>query len=201
MLWAAVLLLQAAPLQMVTRFLPLPQPGKVYEVQLRAKGGTPPYTWSAKLPGGLQLDANTGRLYGRVPEHFSMQVHVSDSSTPPVEITRLLTASAGPPLEMDWRPPPVLSGDRLSGGVRVGNGTGQSITLTVIAVAVNEIGKAFALRYDHEDLQPEAATPDLQFSVTLPPGRYTVHVDAVAEITQRNQIYRDRLEQPGLVIP
>lgn len=201
MLWAAALLLQIAPLQMVTRFLPLPQPGQWYEVQLRATGGTPPYTWSAKLPVGLQLDASTGRLFGRAPAHFSLEVHVSDRSTPPVEIARLLTASAGPPLALAWRPPPQVAGEEISGGLRVGNGTGQTITLTVIAVAVNEIGKAFALRYDHENLAPEAATPDLRFEVTLPPGRYTVHVDAVAEIPQRNQIYRDHLEQPGLVIP
>lgn len=204
MLWAAALVLQVAslqPLQMVTRYLPLPQPGQWYEVQLQATGGKPPYAWTAKLPPGLHLDGNTGRLYGQAPAHFNLEVHVRDSSAPPVEITRLLPAGTGPPLDLSWRPLPGLRGEQLSGGVRVGNGTGQSVTLTVIVVAVNEIGKAFALRYDHEDLLPQAATPDLHFTATLPPGHYTVHVDAVAEIPARNEIYRDRLEQPGLVIP
>lgn len=201
MLWAAVLLLQVAPLQILTRFLPLPEAGKPYAVQLRATGGVPPYRWSAdKLPSGLQLDAATGELSGQPPAPFSVVIHVRDSAAPAAELTRLLTASAGPPLDLEWRPPPVGGSGQVSGGVQVGNGTGKIITLTVIAVAVNEIGKAFALRYDHEQLAPDAATPDLQFTVALPPGHYTVHVDAVAEIPEFGEIYRDRLERPGIVV-
>jgi hypothetical protein len=70
----------------------------------------------------------------------------------------------------------------------------------VIVVAVNEIGKAFALRYEHLTLPKGAETPDLKFDSSLPLGQYTLHADAVGEVPAKNAIYRDRREIPGLVI-
>jgi hypothetical protein len=84
--------------------------------------------------------------------------------------------------------------------VRVSNGSKDNYDVTVIVVAVNQFGKAFALRYEHLSLAPQTETPDLSFNSTLPLGSYTVHVDAVAEVPSKGEIYRQRLEQEGIAI-
>jgi len=78
--------------------------------------------------------------------------------------------------------------------VTVTDGTNTDFDLTVIVVAVNEIGKAFALRYEHLDLKANAAPSEIDFSSSVPRGAYVVHVDAVAEVPSKNAIYRQRLQ-------
>ncbi|MGC2111880.1 MAG: putative Ig domain-containing protein [Candidatus Korobacteraceae bacterium] len=55
-------------------------------VTMQARGGVPPYTWSATLPGSLTIDAGTGVISGCPTDNESgtMMVQVSDSgpSTP-----------------------------------------------------------------------------------------------------------------------
>jgi len=54
-------------LSIQTQFLPDAPKDIVYNVTLAGKGGLPDYTWTLKnglLPDGLQLDAQTGRIYG-----------------------------------------------------------------------------------------------------------------------------------------
>lgn len=206
----ALLLWQTPLFQIRTTHLPLQVAGQPYRVQLQAEGGTPPYQWTALNPGlppGLQLDAATGLISGALPSArpFSVLVEVADSATPPLQITRLLRTSAGPPITLRWSQPLTVSsagaGGRLSGAVTVGNGLGAAASLTVIVTAVNANGKAFALRYDHETLAPKAATSALAFSVALPPGQYVVHVDAAAEVAASGAVYRNRLQQSGLTVP
>lgn len=207
---AAVLLtvalaLLAPPFQILTTHLPLPVAGKPYFVQLRAEGGTPPYQWvllSGRLPPGLALDVDKGIIAG-VPSYskpFSITIQVTDSSQPPLAQTRLLPASAGPPLTLRWTTPPTLAADTLTGAVRAESNAGAPASLTVIVTAVDEHGKAFALRYDHEPLGDGAATPALAFSQTLPPGTYTLNADAVAEVAP-GVIYRVHEAQAGFTIP
>ena len=195
----------APPFQILTTHLPLPVAGQPYLVQLRVAGGTPPFQWvllQGGLPPGLALDVDRGVIAG-VPATsapFSVVVQVTDSSQPPLALTRLLPADAAAPLALSWTTTPALADATLSGAVRAANDAGAAATVTVIVVAVNERGKAFALRDDHERLANGAATPALAFSEALPPGAYTLHADAVAEVSP-GVIYRDHLEQAGLSVP
>jgi len=195
----------APPFQILTTHLPLPVAGQPYVVQLRVAGGTPPYQWvllQGGLPPGLALDVDRGVIAG-VPATsapFTVVMQVTDSAQPPLALTRLLPAAAAAPLVLSWTTTPALADATLSGAVRAANAAGAAATVTVIVEVVNERGKAFALRYDHERLADGAATPALAFSEALPPGTYTLHADAVAEVSP-GVIYRDRLEHAGLSIP
>jgi len=66
----------------------------------------------------------------------------------------------------------------------------------VIVVAVNEIGKAFALGYQRFDLQPNNKDVEIKFGSTLPRGQYVIHADAIAEVPGKRAIYRSRLQTP-----
>lgn len=195
----------ARAFQIITANLPLPEAGKPYSVQLRAVGGRPPYRWSVPtgaLPLGLNLDPGSGAISGTPQSNneFSVLVQVTDSSSPPLYQTKLLVASAEAPLTVRWTAVPQIALSNIVGGVRVKNGTRDVVDMTVIVVAVNEIGKAFALRYEHLNLASGAETPDLQFNSRLPLGQYTVHADAVGEVAAKKAIYRDRRELGGLVV-
>jgi hypothetical protein len=189
----------------VTPNLPLAEAGEKYEIKLRAIGGVPPYRWSIQatpLPPGLSLNVSTGLISG-IPEssdEFSVLVQVTDSADPPGTHSKLLVASEGAPLSVRWTVRPHITAANIIGAVRVENGGNDSVDLTVIVVAVNEIGKAFALRYEHLNLAPGKETPDLKFDSSLPPGQYTAHADAVGEVAAKKAIYRDRREQDGLVV-
>lgn len=191
--------------QILTPNLPVPVARTNYEVELKAVGGKPPYHWTIQgnpLPAGLALDENRGVIAGLpVTNHeFSVVVQVSDSSEPRLVVAKLLVASAGAPLTVRWTVPPHVIAGNLSGAVRVSNASKDLMDMTVIVVAVNELGKAFALRYERLNLAPGTETPDLQFDSALPLGQYTAHVDAVGEVAQKKAIYRDRREQGGLVV-
>lgn len=197
-------LLVAPPFQILTTHLPPPVQGRPYYVPLQAKGGTPPFQWvilDGRLPPGLALDVNKGIIAG-VPANakpFSITIQVTDSSSPPLAETRLLPSSKTAPLALDWATAPTLSGATLTGAVHAQNAAGADATVTVIVVAVNERGKAFALRYARAPLADGAATPELTFSQALPPGTYTLNADAVAEIAP-GVIYRQHLERSGFEI-
>jgi len=194
------------PLQITTAKLPVPEATQKYEVQLKAEGGLPPYRWSLApsskpLPRGLALQENTGILYGRPDSReFSILVQVQDSSEPPVTVVKQLVTATAAPLTIQWTIRPHLAGSNLSGGLRVSNGTKDTVQLTIIVVAVNEIGKAFALRYEHLSLPAGSETPNLTFTSSLPLGSYVVHADAIGEVAAKNAIYRDRREQEGIIV-
>ena len=192
-------------LQILTPALPAPVAGEKYQIQLRAMGGTPPYYWSAPttpLPDGLTLDPNTGRITG-IPEssdEFSILVQVSDSANPPLTHTKLLLATEGAPLTVRWTVRPHIVASNIAGAVRVTNGSKDRMDMTVIVMAVNEYGRATALRYERLNLAPGKETPDLTFQVALPLGQYVAHVDAVGEVPEKKAIYRDRREVEGLIV-
>jgi len=71
----------------------------------------------------------------------------------------------------------------------------------VIVVAVNEIGKAFALGYQHFDLLPKTKEQEIPFESQLPGGRYTVRVDAVGEVSAKNRIYRAARQAGPFQVP
>lgn len=189
-----------AAVVIVTDTLPEPVAHTPYYFQLVARGGTPPYTWqvvNGKLPPGLHLQSTTGVVNG-VPvaaTQLAITVRVTDSAEPAHTATRGLRITAAPALQMAWRRRPVLENDGIYGEVKVGNPSKDAYDLTFIIVAVNQIGKAFALGYQRFTLEPreEQAIP---FGSTLPLGSYIVHADAVGEVAATNVIRRAQLQTP-----
>jgi len=193
------------PFQIVTSNLPSAEIGVEYKAEIRVVGGKPPYRWTVlqqSLPAGLALDSTRGVIFGtpQSDTQFSALMQVSDSSEPPLTMTKLLVTNPGPVLAIRWTDRPHLSLDHLAGAARVKNGSKDDVDLTVIVVAVNEYGKAFALGYEHLTVPRGAETPDLKFDSSLPLGQYTLHADAVAEVPAKNTIYRDRREVQGFLV-
>jgi hypothetical protein len=193
------------PFQIVTSNLPPPEIGVEYKAEMRVVGGKPPYQWTIlqqSLPHGLTLDSARGVIFGtpQSDAQFSVLVQVSDSSEPPLTITKLMVSNPGPLLAIRWTDRPHISLDHMAGAVRVKNGSKDDVDLVVIVVAVNEYGKAFALRYERLTLPKGVETPDLKFDSSLPLGQYTLNVDAVGEVPAKNAIYRDRREIPGMIV-
>jgi len=193
-------------LQIITPALPAPVAGENYDVQLRAIGGHPPYRWAIEggkaLPPGLTLDSNSGRIAGtpQSSDEFSVLVEVADSAEPPLTHRKLLVAQSGAPLTVRWTVRPHIVANNIAGAVRVANGSHDTVDMTVIVMAVNENGRATALRYERLNLPPGKETPDLSFDVSLPVGEYVAHVDAVGEVAEKKAIYRDRREVDGLIV-
>ena len=189
-----------AQLLIVTDTLPQPVAHTPYTAQLMAQGGTPSYSWSiekGKLPPGLHLDPKAGTLSGvpEAPAELTFTLRVTDSAEPPATASRELKVRAVPALQLEWQRQPVLENDGIYGEVQVGNPIKDPYDLTFIIVAVNEIGKAFALGYQHFTLRPQA-TQAIPFGASLPLGSYIVHADAVGEIAAKDIIRRARLQTP-----
>lgn len=190
----------SAPVAIVTDTVPQSVVHVPYHFQLAAQGGTAPYTWSiekGKLPGGLQLQADTGFIYGTptTSSKLTLTVRVTDSAEPPHTASREITVTSVPALQLEWQRHPVLENDGIYGQVKVGNPSEDPYDLTFIIVAVNEIGKAFALGYQHFTLRPQA-TQEIPFGSSLPLGTYIVHADAVGEIATKDIIRRSQLQTP-----
>lgn len=103
--------------------------------------------------------------------------------------------TSAPALQMEWQREPVLENDGIYGEVKVGNPSKDPYDLTFIIVAVNQIGKAFALGYQHFTLQPQT-TQAIPFGSSLPLGAYIVHADAVGEVPEKDVIRRAQLQTP-----
>lgn len=185
-------------LEITTDSLPHATLHQNYFFELKARGGTVPLRWEVAggaLPPGLTLDAASGRIAGLpgAAGEYRFRVNVTGAAQPPQTATREFVLRVVAALTMEWRAYPRVQGDNaIRGSVVVTNGTGDVFDLTFIVVAVDGIGKAWALGYQHFPLAPESVSPTLEFGSTLPAGRYVVHADAVAEVPSRNAIYRAR---------
>lgn len=191
------------PLELVTDSLPTLVTGFSYRERLEARGGSSPLQWdvvSGSLPAGLELNATSGVVAG-TPTHvgaFRFTVRVTDAGDPPQSRMRTLAGTAVPPLAVDWKHDPQTKESGIYGSVEVSNNTQDEVDLTVIVLAVNEYGKAFALGYQHFVLEIETISPEILFGFRLPRGDYVVHVDAVAEVARKNNIHRARRQQGPL---
>ena len=187
-------------LDIVTDVLPEAVAHQPYHFQLVARGGTPPYTWSVvagRLPAGLHLDEQAGTISGtsHATERLALTVIATDSAEPPHHARREVRTRAVAPLQMEWKRRPALENDGIYGEVKVANPSKDPYDLTFIIVAVNQIGKAFALGYQHFTLSPQA-TQAIPFGSSLPLGSYIVHADAVGEVAAKDVIRRARLQTP-----
>ncbi len=172
-----------------------------YEFQLQAQGGLPPYRWAVKqgdLPPGLAL-SETGALTGTPTKagEFPVVVIVTDSSSPGYQRTQAFIFRVTVPLMAEWGRPPKVVGPRVEGSIKVSNQENHDFDLTLIALAVNEIGRATAIGYQHFTLKSGTMSFEIPFGERLPRGAYDIHVDVVAEVPETNTIHRTRLVSSG----
>lgn len=210
---AAILLLaitgavcqQSEPLRILTKKLPTGSLWTEYGanggqgVRVQATGGVPPYHWrviNGTLPHGIKLQEH-GEITG-VPDdrgaHFTLEVR--DSNNPPAQAQRPTALLVEVPLSTDWNRKAQVNGQRIDGSVKVSNRTGRDFDLTFIVLAVNDIGRATAIGYQHFPLKANTRDFQLPFGENLSPGNYVVNVDLVAEEPISNKIFRERLVTP-----
>ena len=180
-----------------TESLPQAALAHAYRVRLEATGGVPPLHWSlsaGSLPDGLELE-DSGIISGTATRigNFRFSLTVTDSDKPSHSASGEFLIRVVMPLRLEWSRYPTVLDNRIDGAVKVSNGSGEDFDFTLIAVAVNEIGKAFALGYQHFDLRTNTSGLEIPFGSQLPQGSYVVHVDAVGEVPSRSAIYRQRL--------
>ncbi len=190
------------PLAILDQSLPPLHAGIDARIPFHASGGVPPYHWSVTagdLPPGVALDP-AGFLFGRPskPGDFAFTLTLTDSAQPAYSISKEFRTQVTATLLLEWLRQPQVQGTEINGSVQVSNGTkDDDFDLTVIIVAVNEIGRATALGYQHMTLKAGVINFQVPFGSTLPAGAYVVHADAVAEIPARNTILRQRLQTPA----
>lgn len=189
-----------AALTLLTERLPKAVLRSRYNFELKAQGGTEPRQWKiaeGALPPGLELSPS-GMLSGTptATGEYRFRALVADSSSRPQKQARWLVLRVVAPLTIGWKRPPQRRDDQILGAVEVSNATDDDFDLTVIVVAVNEVGKAFAVGYQNFTLSHQTANLQIEFGSSLPRGAYIVHADAVAEIAEKNLIHRSRLQTP-----
>ena len=191
----------AGPLAITTTSLPEATTHQQYEARLQATGGVAPLHWeivTGKLPKGLELNEDTGVISGTTEEtgDFQVTIALTDSGVPPHRTTKDFKLTAVGGLSLQWNVFPRVNNDQITGSITVANGAKDPFDLTVIVVAVNEVGKAFALGYERFDLKPDNKDVEIKFGSTLPRGQYVIHADAIADVPTRSKIYRNRLQTP-----
>ena len=185
-----------APLTIFTTSLPATTAGANFRCRIAVNGGAQPYTWQVldgKLPPGLKLNATQGTITGSptTPGEYGFSVAVADSSVPVNRVERAYKIVVTAALGIEWKQPPAVHGDKIEGSMIVTNYTERDFTLTVIVMAVNEIGRATALGYQEFTLH-SSGEQVIPFGASPGPGSYIVHADAVAEVAKTNSIYRAR---------
>lgn len=192
-LLAPILVCAQDALTLATSSLPSATAGTHYEAPLQAQGGVTPYTWSlasgSKLPPGLHLHPHSGRITGTptTAGEFHLTLLLSDVNAPPAHAQRDFTLTVLAGLTVEWRNAPHVSGTWISGSLLVANQTGQPANLTVVIVAVNQIGRATALGYQHFTIQPNSQQ-EIPFGANPGPGQYTVRADAVASFGSKRSL-------------
>lgn len=186
---------QIAPLTIVTDSLPATTVGSDYHFTFQANGGSRAYRWglaaNRQLPAGIRLREDTGELSATpsAPGEYRFTVMLSDLSDPSLRVQREFTLVVTAGLSVDWKEVPKVNGTKLGGSVVVSNHTDHAVLLTVVVVAVNQIGRATTLGYQHFSL-PSQAEQVIPFGSSPGPGTYFVRADAVAERKSSKSIRR-----------
>ena len=120
--------------------------------------------------------------------HFA--VAVNDSSIPQLQAQREFTIRVIEGLTIDWQEPPQVHGNMIRGSAIVTNETPQELSLTVVIVAVNDIGRATALGYQHFKIPANETSAVIPFGSSPGAGTYYVRADAVAHYSGHHSVYR-----------
>jgi hypothetical protein len=176
--------------------------GENFNLPLVAQGGFPPYTWSriqGNLPPGLKLQPHKGVISGvpTTPGEYHFTLAVTDSNIPHQQVQRDFTIVVIAGLTIDWKQPPRVQGNTISGSAVVYNQSGHALDITVIIVAVNNIGRATALGYQHFNLAAQTESPVIPFGSSPGLGTYTVRVDAAAHRKSGHHIFRASKQTPS----
>ena len=169
-----------------------------YTFRIRAEYGIEPYHWQlfGTLPQGLRLeDRGQFELIG-VPQEVrqtEFTVQVTDSDNPVKRQQKNFILHVETPLSAEWGRKAQVNGQRIDGSIKVSNRTGRDFDATLIVLAVNEIGRATAIGYQHFTLKQNTRDLNIPFGETLSRGDYTVSVDVVGEEPVSNRIFRARL--------
>ena len=177
--------------------LPKPALWESYYFRLPAAGGTGVYHWrvlSGSLPGELKL-TDDGELSGTPQEtgQFDFVLELTDSDNPPHQLQKKFTLLLETPLTVEWSRAAKVTGQRIDGSVKVSNHTGRDFDLTLVVLAVNDVGRATAIGYQRFPLKKKTRDLEIPFGETLSWGNYQVNVDVVGEEPVGNHIYRARL--------
>lgn len=180
-----------------TKALPRALLWEPYIARLQASGGTEPYHWrvvDSSLPRTLWL-SDEGIFTGGLnqPGEFQFTVLDQDNSKPPKQAKQKLVLKTETPLTADWSRKAQVSGQRIDGAIKVSNHTGRDFDLTFIVLAVNDIGRATAIGYQHFPLKKNTVDMEIPFGETLSSGNYAVNVDVVGEEPLSKRIFRARL--------
>lgn len=168
-----------------------------YSHPLDANGGVRPYRWtlaSGPLPHGMELRAD-GEVHG-TPDDAALAeftAAVRDNNSPPQQQVKKFILRVEKPLAVEWDRTARVKGQRIDGSVKVSNRTGRDFDLTVVVLAVNEIGRATAIGYQHFPLKKQTRDLQIPFGDNLSRGDYSVNVDVVGEEPISNRIFRARL--------
>ncbi len=198
LLFAAVCALAQQPLTISDKEnLPAASLWEPYRHTLEASGGIQPHHWSllsGSLPHALELH-DDGEIAGKTDESgkFEITLLVRDSNNPPNEIKKKFVLSVETPFTAEWDHIAQVNGQRIEGSVKVSNRTGRDFDLTFIVLAVNEIGRATAIGYQHFPLKKDTRDFNIPFGETVSRGVYVVNVDVVGEEPVSNRIFRARL--------
>jgi len=180
-----------------TKTLPKPLLWEPYTARLHASGGTEPYHWrviDSSLPRTVRL-SDAGTISGDLNEsgEFQFTALVRDNSNPPKHAKQKLILRTETPLTADWSRKVQVSGQRIDGSIKVSNHSGRDFDLTFIVLAVNDIGRATTIGYQHFPLKKSTMDMEIPFGETLSTGNYAVNVDVVGEEPISKQIFRARL--------
>ena len=125
---------------------------------------------------------------------------VSAEEQKPADAKAGKTAQTKAAPALAWAAEPKLEVASISGSLAVSNETDADLDETVLVVAVNEIGKAFAIGYQHFTLQSHKVNVSVPFGLKLPPGRYLVHADAISEILSNRKVFHFGLQTPATFV-
>lgn len=169
--------------------------GQNYTLPLTVTGGTQPYTWALAggvLPPGCRLQPHKGNVtcVPTTPGDYRFTIVVADTSIPKHQVQRDLTIHVIAGLTIEWQEPPKVQGTTIAGSAIVANQTADEFDLTVVIVAVNDIGRATTLGYQHLRLGGQTTTPVIPFGSAPGPGTYYVRADAVAHRPGHHHVYR-----------
>ena len=169
--------------------------GQNYTLPLTVGGGTQPYTWQmtgGELPPGCRLHPHKGNIscVPTTPGDYNFTIAVADSSIPKLQVQRDIIIHVIAGLTVDWKEPPKVQGAMISGSAIVSNQTPDEFDLTVVIVAINQIGRATTLGYQHLKLSGQSITPVIPFGSAPGPGTYYVRVDGIAHRPGHHHVYR-----------